>query len=229
MGSARRYATLAHLHQNGRVESEESAMRGPVSWAANEAEVEIHRRRSGQLVGQLITEVHYYTIDYRRETYRPELIDQGPRRIDGTAEWEEPTWSHEGFDAVDFGVELLTDSGRLFSITWDTPGEREGIGLEPLPMLGSGVSRDADVAIWDVQPTTAWAHLASAPITYVDLHYTPWHEHGPSYWCPRITLRTENDAVQIIMGDAQDETLVPSADNIAVLHPGVARPHWPIR
>lgn len=56
-------------------------------------------------------------------------------------------WQFDGFDAVDFGIELETETGSVFSLTWDPPGDHEGIGLRNVAMLGHGVRDDADVAV----------------------------------------------------------------------------------
>lgn len=137
------------------------------------------------------------------------------------------TWLCNGFDAVDYGFEVLTDAGAVFSLTWDPPGEREGIGLQRTPMLGSGVRRDADVAIWDVgERAPSWAPMVGRRVTGVDLHYVPWEEGRGSFWCPRITIRGEGNLVEVVLGDWRDGVLVPSADNVAVLHPGTSLPNW---
>jgi hypothetical protein len=52
----------------------------------------------------------------------PELIDGRPRIIDAESEWSEPTWLYDGFDAMDYGLEVTTDSGAAFPLTWDPPG-----------------------------------------------------------------------------------------------------------
>ncbi|QYJ02869.1 hypothetical protein KUV85_11040 [Nocardioides panacisoli] len=194
------------------------------SWAASGAEAEARRRDAHELVGEYLRSVHYFTIDYRRQDVHPELIDDGPRIIEANSEWLDPPWLHEGFDAIEFGLEIATESGAVFSLTWDPPGEREGIGLQRVAMLGSGVHRDAGVGIWDVGARTpAWRLLVGRRITGVDLHYEPWDEETGSLWCPRITVRGESGRVEIVMGDAENGLLVPSADNVAVLHSGTER------
>jgi hypothetical protein len=47
-----------------------------------------------------------------------------------------------------------------------------------------------------------------------------------SLWCPHITIHGEHGDVEIVMGDAEAEALVPSADTVAVLHPGTPLPDW---
>lgn len=196
------------------------------SWAASAAEAQARLRDAHELVGARIRAVRYFTLDYRRHELRPELLDDGPRSIDAELEWNDPTWLYDGFDAVDYGFEVTTDAGAVFSLTWDPPGEREGIGLQPTPMLGSGVRSDADVAIWDVgEQAPSWAPMVGRRVTGVDLHYIPWDESLGSLWCPRITIRGEGGLVEVVLGDSQDGALVPSADNVAVLHPGTS-PSW---
>lgn len=122
-----------------------------------------------------------------------------------------------GFDSVDFGLELQTESGSVFSVTWDPPGRFEGIGLREQPRLGTGVRADAAVAVWDVTGRSRWAALRGAEILDVRPHYQPWDEHVGSYWCPRITIAFLPATVDLLLGDAgPNQQLVPSADNIAI-------------
>ncbi|GAB3055481.1 hypothetical protein GCM10027053_15430 [Intrasporangium mesophilum] len=197
------------------------------SWAASSTEADARRRDANELVGERIRDVVYYTLDYRREELHPELIDGGPRSIEAEAEWKEPTWLYDGFDAMDYGLEITTQSGVAFSLTWDPPGDREGIGLQRTPMLGSGVRRDADVAIWVVgERAASWASIVGTRVTSVDLHYVPWDERQGSLWCPHITFHGGRGRVEVVMGDSRDGVLVPSADNVAVLHPDTPLPAW---
>jgi hypothetical protein len=190
-------------------------------------EAEARRLDARALVGERIRAVRYYTLDYRRHELHPELIDGGPRTIDTESEWDEPTWLFAGFDAMDYGLEITTDSGTTFSLTWDPPGEREGIGLQRMPMLGSGVRGDADVAIWDVGGrTVSWTPMVGRRVTGVDLHYVPWDEERGSLWCPHMTFHGEGGDVEVVMADSWDGLLVPSANNVAVLHPGQSLPAW---
>jgi hypothetical protein len=197
------------------------------SWAASRVEADARQRDANELVGHRVRAVRYFTLDYRRHELHPELMESGPRVIDAESEWREPTWLYDGFDAVDYGFEVRTDSDAVFSLTWDPPGEREGIGLQRLPMLGSGVSGDADVAIWDVgERAASWMPMVGRRVLGVDLHYEAWDQEAGSLWCPHITLRGEHGRIEIVMGDSEHGVLVPSADNVAVLHPGRALPAW---
>ena len=178
------------------------------------------------MVGRRIQCVRYYTIDYRRWELHPELVDTGPRHVIGP-ERDVPTWQFAGFDAVDYGCEIVTDDNLVFSVTWETPGEREGILIALVPMLGSGVRPDADVAIWDVTDNARpWVGLAGAEITAVNLRYQPWDGRESTYWCPGLSIRTSAGNREVILGDHDGGILVPSADNIAVLHPGTPLPDW---
>jgi hypothetical protein len=165
----------------------------------------------------------------RRHELHPELIDGGPRILDAESEWNEPTWLYDGFDAMDFGLEVTTESDAAFSLTWDPPGDREGIGIQRIAMLGSGVRSDADVGIWEVsERATSWTPMVGKRVTVVDLHYVPWDKERGSLWCPHITFHGEAGRVEVVMGDAQNGVLVSSADNVAVLHPRTALPPWSI-
>src|SRR6266545_4698022 len=60
-------------------------------------------------------------------------VGEGLRHIVEAGEWRNPTWRYPGFDSVDFGLELETESGSVFSVTWAPPGMYEGIGLREQP------------------------------------------------------------------------------------------------
>ena len=89
------------------------------SWASSAAEVDARRREANGLVGERVRAVRYFTLDYRHEKLCPDLIGSGPRVIETESEWGEPTWLFDGFDAMDYGLELVTDSGATFSLTWE--------------------------------------------------------------------------------------------------------------
>ncbi len=109
-----------------------------------------------RVIGSAIDRVRYIDIDYERDQRAAGLI--GPRVIVDDDEWSEPTWQFPDCDSIDFGLELETRDGRLFSVTWDPPGLREGIGLREEPLLGTGVRVDGATAIWDVTNTSGWVH-----------------------------------------------------------------------
>ncbi|MBO9553174.1 hypothetical protein [Cellulomonas sp.] len=198
------------------------------SWATSQSQADARRREAGALVGERIRTVRYFDLDHRRSELHPELEGAGPRTVVDPSEWTDPNWLNDGFDAVDHGFEIVTHSGAVFSLTWDPPGHQEGIGLQPVPLLGSGVSVEADVAIWDVQERSpGWTSMAGTHVTGVDLHYVPWADRsGPPLWCPHVTIHGEHDRVDVIMGDSAGGVLVPSADDVAVLHPGTPLPRW---
>ncbi|GAB4061973.1 hypothetical protein GCM10028777_00270 [Angustibacter speluncae] len=195
----------------------------PTSWAATEDEVRLRRDRSAALVGEVVADVRYWMLDHHREQLAPGAA--GPREITDVGELARPTWAHDGADAIDHGVEVATTSGRVLSLTWDPPGAREGIGVEETPMLGSAVRVDADVAVWPVlDRSPAWLGTGGAAVDAVELHYAPWP--GGGFWCPRITLVVGRRAIEVLLADVRDGVLQPSADDVAVLHPGTTLPAW---
>jgi hypothetical protein len=127
---------------------------------------------------------------------------------------------------MDYGLELMTDSGRIFSVTWDPPGDREGIGIDEAPLISSILRDDAEVAIWDVTHRSRWAELIDQEIVAVQPHYRPWDPKG-GFWCSRITLRFRAvDVVLLLAQGSPDGKIPPSADNVVVLFPPVPLPSW---
>lgn len=198
----------------------------PDSWAATEQDVAERRARARRLEGARLAAVRYVTIDYRREELHPSLHGAGPRLIEDHDEWKQPTWKFDGFDSMDYGFDLSTDDGRVFSVTWDPPGWHEGISLREEPLLGVSVRSEADVAIWDVSRDSGWAPLVGARITRVELRYRPWSDAEGGFWCPQISIAVEDVAIEVIMADADQGRLAPSADNVAVLFSPTVLPAW---
>ncbi|WP_284750848.1 hypothetical protein [Arthrobacter sp. efr-133-R2A-120] len=186
------------------------------SWAASMADVEERRRHAQLMVGAVLASVSYMTIDYERLERFPELELTGPRKITDPAEWADPQWLCPGFDTVDYGIELVMTDGRISSSTWDPPGDIEGIGLRAVPLLGTGVAADADVAIWDVSGQRRWRDRCAHEIMGVELNYSPWGT-GSGFWCPAVNIHFKNSSVELMLGESGPEcVLVPSADNIIV-------------
>ena len=143
------------------------------SWAATDLDVAERREHVEGLVGNRFALVRYMTIDYLREELHPELTDSGVRFIEDAREWERPTWRCDGFNAVDFGVELEMMDGETWSLTWDPPGNHQGIGIRKGPLIGSVVVPDRLTAVWDATLTSLWSPMLRTPIETVELHYTP--------------------------------------------------------
>ncbi len=183
------------------------------------------RAEASRLAGEVIARVCYVDIDYRAEDFRNATT--GPRAIERDVEWADPTWRHAACDSVDFGVEIETVTGRRFTVSWETPGWREGLGLRELPLLGNAVDRDARVAIWDVTTRSSWAELVGQQVTSVELHYEPWDESG-AVWCSWISVRIGARNVEFVLGDGSSEgdEIAPAADNVAVIFGECRLPAW---
>jgi hypothetical protein len=195
------------------------------SWAENADAVASFRNEADGLVGEVIARVTYVDVDYRADEFRNGTV--GPRRIDRDIEWGDPTWRHAACDSVDHGVEIETLSGRLFTVSWDAPGAREGLGLRELPLFGNAVNNDADVAIWDVSVRSSWVGLVGREVTTVELHYAPWDESG-ALWCDWISVHVGEQRVEFLLGEGAAEVpeILASADNVAVVFDRSRLPGW---
>lgn len=194
------------------------------SWARTSAEVAERRAHAERLVGQVLSAVRYVDIDYAEMDHpdRP----KGPRLIADPAEREQPMWRYPGFDSIDYGVELETEEGRVFSITWDPPREIEGIGIRELPLLDT-LRPGAAVAIWDVSEEDNWRDVRGRHIVAVELKYLPWSGTSGGFWCPGVILRFGEYPVVFALADAgAADELAPSADNVAVIFDQDDLPSW---
>jgi hypothetical protein len=141
------------------------------------------------------------------------------------AEWREPPFRYEFGDCTDYGVELETACGRVFTLSWDSPRWHEGIWLREVPLAGEAVAADANTAIWDVSRAGRWDRFIGHEISDAQLHYRPWAPDG-GYWCTRATITVSGTDIHFLGGQAEAQTLAPSADNIAVLFPPACLPGW---
>lgn len=128
-----------------------------------------------------------------------------------------PHWRHPAFHSVDFAVELRTAAGPIFTVSWESPGEIEGLGLREGPAVGMAISDDALAAVWDVSPTAPWQRVIGGRVNSVQLLYQPWDGRGP-LWCRRIEMNVHDHTVIFLLaeGSSDSDSLVPSANNIAV-------------
>lgn len=190
------------------------------------AEAEAWRAEARGLIGRRVQRVRYIDIDYGAELYRHD--EAGPRTIESEAEWADPTWSHSTCDSVDHAVELETSDGARFTVSWESPGTIEGLGLRELPAIGSAVSVDAGVAVWDVSDTKQWRAVRDAEVTAVEMHYEQWDDSGEALWCSWITVEFGDHSVGFVLGEADRAkgSVLPSADNVAVIFERRFLPSW---
>lgn len=199
--------------------------RAPDGWVLTEREVAERRTEARQLAGGRLASVRYLTLDYRGWDlgYR----DGGLRTITDATEWQDPTWLGEGFHSVDHEVELHTADGRVFSIGWDSPGQIESLRF----MSGSQIGDYSGGAVWDVSDWPPWADCIGKPVDDVLLHYHPWSESDPGYWCTRATIVVDGNRVEVMLGGwaSPSSALGPAADNLAVLLDPSALPEFELR
>jgi len=176
---------------------------------------------------QAIVRVRYFNIDYFASQFRNGALSA--RSIESDEEWESATWRYPACDSVDFAVELETSSGRYFTVSWDSPGHVEGLGLRELRAVGNAFDDDAAVALWDVTERSNWSDLIGKTVTEVDLHYQPWGGDSEAYWCDWVTVGFDGAEVSFLLADvegADSDVPVPSADNVAVVFSPGTVPRW---
>ncbi len=122
--------------------------------------IEEFENRVRRIVGESIAAVQYLEQDYGAK---------------------EPHWIRRDFDSVDYGIEIRTESGRLFSITWE---ESSFLGLLCYEgSLESEFPGETD-AKWDVTRTSRWRNYLGRSITKGRVHWangqTPDLEEVPA-------------------------------------------------
>ena len=200
------------------------------AWGFAESTAEAQQRQDDaeSLLGEQVVEVTYYTLDYQRHELRPGV--SGLHWVTAAAEWDHPIWRTPWCDSLDYGVELLTQTGRLFSITWDPPGWRQGMGIGEASFVGSVLRPTADVAAWRVTSQPNWAAVLRSPVTSVALNFIPWDQINDECWCTRVTIGFGDAVVIMMLGEGTNASQIkPSADNIAVLFDETHLPTWELR
>lgn len=195
------------------------------SWAANEKERDARIRHAQRLVGLSVAAVRYFDLDYT--VARQGIESTGPRLVTDATEWEAPTWRFEACHSVDYGVEIETTTGRVFSFTWDPPGRIEGLGLREEPLVGETLRPDAPIAIWNVGERSEWRDRLGMVVSSLTMHYRPWDDSGAS-WCPRVTITIGDTPIEFLLAEchANPPGLRPSADNVVVLFDASSLPEW---
>jgi hypothetical protein len=194
------------------------------SWVAGLDEVQERRQHARRLAGLQLAAVRYCEIDYTMPDRQEG--QQGPRSVVDETEWRKPSFRYDFGDSTDYGVELETACGRVFTVSWDSPGRHEGLWLRELPLVGEAVLAEANTAIWDVSRAGRWDRFIGHKISDVWLHYRPWAPND-GYWCTRVTISIRGSDIQLLGGQAEaGQTLAPSADNVAVIFPPRRLPEW---
>jgi hypothetical protein len=194
------------------------------SWVETLAEVEEAREHARRLIGLRLAAVRYASLDYFLWD-RPDG-SRGPRLVTSEDEWRVPPWQYEFGDSVDYGVEFETTCGRLFTVTWDSPGWHEGIYLREVSLIAEAAANETTVAVWNVSRAGRWDHFVGPEVGDVHLAYKPWAPDD-GYWCSRITVSILDRGIELLLGEGEaDQQLHPAADNIAVLFPPSRLPDW---
>jgi hypothetical protein len=174
-----------------------------------------------RLVGQRLAGVRYVTVDYDRWQLAPDST--GRRSIIDDKEWRSPSWRYSSGDSVDFGIELVMQEGTPISITWDSPGPREGL------VIHDGIiSRHANAAVWDVAVQSKWEGFIGHDVTEVVPHFAKWGQSASELWLPRISVHFGKSRVELLLGQIEHNgtQLVPAANNVAILFNPSQLPGW---
>ncbi|WP_163511309.1 hypothetical protein [Fodinicola acaciae] len=150
------------------------------SWVATREEQLERQQHARRVVGLELVNVRYVDIDYRRHEFAPQHT--GWRTISADAEWTNPIWRLSGFDSIDYGVELAFAGDRTFSVSWDSPGSHEGIGIREVGLAGYAVAEDADIAVWSVASRSSWSQYIGNTVRDVMMHYTAWLGEKSGFW-----------------------------------------------
>ncbi|MDP1849049.1 MAG: hypothetical protein Q8K79_14750 [Solirubrobacteraceae bacterium] len=177
--------------------------------------------------------VRYFDIDYRRlQNATDGEVLRGGRLVTASDEWSNPPWLWPDFDALDYGLELDTSTGKTLSVIWEQAGVNDGITMRQKSLRPGRLVADGAFAIWDATERSRWTPLIAQKVTAVQLL---WHrmESSADLCCDGVTIDFGSDALHLTLGDADGHgKSVGSSDNVAVLSEDAARqyrvgPHGP--
>lgn len=109
------------------------------SWVTTADLVAERRNHARQLTGSRLAAVSYVLIDYGR--LDRSTGSHGSRLISDSEELASPAWRYRTFDCADYAVEFTTEAGRVFTVSWDTPGDDTGSGSGRSRLAGLPTSR----------------------------------------------------------------------------------------
>jgi hypothetical protein len=139
-----------------------------------------------------------------REVVRVRYVELGVED-----EPQQPGWAADGFDALDYGVEIDLDDGTTWSVIWNPP-DPERLNTVEGPLQPGAISAGACVAIWDV--TARWHDLGPRRIAAVREGYLDGERDT-------FVLTDDEGRVAVItLGDAEypSRRFTVSSDNLAV-------------
>jgi hypothetical protein len=129
-----------------------------------------------------------------------------------------PSRRFDGFDSVDYGVELDTRSGRTFSATWAMDGEHVGLTFRREALSPRWLSARSAVAVWDVTGDTRWAELIARRVDHVRLWWWEQTPPGEPDGCHSVSVRIGERSVHLVLGEERpDGRLGGQDDNVAVV------------
>ena len=109
-------------------------------------------KRVEELVGLEITRVRYHEIDYRDADDQPLAVPQ----------WN---WCPD-LDSLDHGLDLTTEDGAVFHVTWGAEFTQYGVTVQTDPLHDVTAVR-----VWDVTSESRWAPLVGRRIVAADVFW----------------------------------------------------------
>ena len=134
-------------------------------WVADAAAREADERRVEALVGRSVVRTRYFEQDLG-----------APR---------EPAWRADGFDSLDYGVELDLDDGSTWSFIWTQAGDNEGVLAFEGQLVGAQLREDGSYVVSDVSRDSRWRDVLERAIEAVEgvwVRHT-WEPDGQSDLC----------------------------------------------
>lgn len=109
-------------------------------------------KRVEELIGRRITRVRYHEINYRDKDGQP---------------LTEPQWNWcPDLDSLDYGLDLTTEDGAVFHVTWGDEFTQYGVTVQPDPLHDVSAVR-----VWDVTNGSRWAPLVGQRIVAADVFW----------------------------------------------------------
>jgi hypothetical protein len=174
----------------------------------------VHARR---LVGGRITGVRYFEIDYWRIARADsDEVQRGGRVVTSAEEWTEPSWRASDCDSVDFGAELTTENGAVFSAVWVMADDNEGLSFRQEPLRPKRLEADGAFALWDVERAGRWSPFIVSPVKDVRLCWTrPFS--SSDLCCHAIELLFDSGLVVLTLGEQRSGEFSYASDNLAAV------------
>ena len=164
-------------------------------------------QQTKKLIGHSITHVDYLEIDYTDKSGNPV---------------KKPNWNRDKqFDSLDYGLDLITESGDVFWISWGCEFTCYGISI----ILNPIDNHKKNMRIWDVSYNSGWRSFIGQKITNIRIDWEQVNTDSNSIEYPQaleITFAANSHIYISVLELMSNGDWLGGIDQITIFYPSFA-------